>query len=112
MAGAVVYVNGVEAVRRGMPATTPGYMTFATGVVSGTNQWTWFPLALNLSYFTSGPNTIAVEVHQGDNVDPDLAFNLWIELACVAVGGLGWRRVRAPGLCTTPVWRTTGCVFV
>ena len=58
--GIVVYVNGVEVNRANMPAGTIAYNTLA----SSTNYTTGGTFSIPASYFTSGDNIIAAEVHQ------------------------------------------------
>ncbi len=59
--GAVVYVNGVEAVRENMPSGTVTRKTLASSNVRSVAQTTF---AIPPSALVVGDNTIAVEVHQ------------------------------------------------
>jgi predicted RNA-binding Zn ribbon-like protein len=74
--GAVVYVNGVEAVRSNMPSGTIGYLTLASSAVNGGNETTYFPFTVPKTALVAGTNTIAVEVHQNARNSSDLSFNL------------------------------------
>lgn len=72
--GAVVYVNGVEVLRLGMPAGDIGYTTapdrsVANAVLEG-------PISLSSSLFVAGDNVIAVEVHNVTTDSSDLVFGL------------------------------------
>lgn len=76
--GAVVYVNGVEVFRSGMPAA-PAPITFATRAstdANGANETTYFQVVLAASALVEGENTIAVEVHQFSPSSSDLRFDL------------------------------------
>lgn len=76
--GAVVYLNGTEVFRSGMPAAPAeiSYTTRALSEQSGTNETNYFPMSLPLSALVSGQNTIAVEVHQFTAGNTDLRFDL------------------------------------
>ncbi len=79
--GAVVYLNGVEVFRTGMPAAPAviSYTTRATSDQAGTNETTYFSSVLPLSALLPGGNTIAVEVHQFSASSPDLRFDLTLD---------------------------------
>jgi uncharacterized repeat protein (TIGR01451 family) len=76
--GAVVYVNGVEVHRSNMPAGTITYGTPASSGVEGANEDVTFDIPA--SYFVTGNNQIAVEVHQREVINSangnDLSFRL------------------------------------
>ncbi len=74
--GAVVYVNGVEVVRDNMPTGTIAHGTLASSNVGGAAESTVYPFFIPTSYFVSGNNTIAVEVHQDDATSSDLSFDM------------------------------------
>ncbi|MFN0128017.1 MAG: hypothetical protein ACKV19_15160, partial [Verrucomicrobiales bacterium] len=76
--GAVVYVNGVEVFRTGMPAAPAviAYSTPASADVNGVNETTYFATLLALNALVEGENTIAVEVHQRTPSSTDLRFDL------------------------------------
>ncbi len=79
--GAIIYVNGVEVWRTGMPEGPITYSTFAvTDPVAqsdGQNEMTVFTSPLiSPSVFQNGVNTIAVEVHQLNNISSDLGLDL------------------------------------
>ena len=76
--GAVVYINGQEVFRTGMPAA-PAPITFTTRASAdqnGANETTYFPLVLPLNALAVGQNTIAVEVHQVATNNSDMRFDL------------------------------------
>lgn len=60
--GAVVYLNGTEVLRQNMPAGTVNYSTMALGQVADANYSG--PFVLPSAPLVSGPNILAVEVHQ------------------------------------------------
>ena len=77
--GAVVYLNGVEIWRdTNMPSGIITNQTPAISGLGGTNESTW--LTLNLpestqSLLLTGPNLIAIEVHQNAITSSDLAMD-------------------------------------
>ena len=74
--GAIVYINGVEAVRLRLKNGNISYNTFANSESLENELYIFSPPA---SSFVSGTNVIAVEVHQHNNADSDLSFALNIE---------------------------------
>ncbi|YCM45245.1 lamin tail domain-containing protein [Verrucomicrobiaceae bacterium 227] len=76
--GAVVYLNGTEVWRNGMPENGPiTFTTPATNAAGGDDetifhQFNDLPLAL----LAKGTNTIAVEVHQNAATSSDISFDL------------------------------------
>jgi hypothetical protein len=74
--GAVVYVNGVEAVRDNMPTGTISAGTFASTDRTGGPENAFRPFTFSPSLLHTGTNTIAVEVHQRSNTSSDLSFDL------------------------------------
>jgi hypothetical protein len=74
--GAVVYLNDVEVFRNNLPAGPVGYRTLALGTVSGTDETNVYANALNPALLVSGPNVVAVEVHQDRTNSSDTRFNL------------------------------------
>lgn len=75
--GVVVYVNGVEVLRDNMPAspTVISNTTYANSEVADDGN-TPQSFTIPVSAFSSGINTIAVEVHQGTASSSDLSFDL------------------------------------
>ncbi|MBG0737867.1 PKD domain-containing protein [Paeniglutamicibacter antarcticus] len=75
--GVVVYVNGTEVIRSGMPT---GPITFRTYATTGfrTAKAAASPVTVNvpLSLLVDGVNTIAVETHLNYHATPDLSFDL------------------------------------
>ncbi|MHA7963211.1 S-layer homology domain-containing protein [Paenibacillus sp. CAU 1782] len=75
--GAVMYVNGTEVFRAGMPEGTITYSTFATSNKSNPVLYNEIdltaPLKANLQ---DGDNVIAVEVHQSTLTSSDLYFDM------------------------------------
>lgn len=74
--GAVIYLNGREFVRSNMPTSSITYKSLAPSVVSSTNETTYFSYPVDPSYFVTGNNVIAVEVHQNAANSSDLGFDL------------------------------------
>ena len=75
--GAVVYLNGTEAGRTGMPAGTVNYLTLAAMPgASGADEYSFFPMTVASSLLVEGENVLAVEVHQNARTSSDLSFAL------------------------------------
>jgi len=72
--GAVVYLNGSEAVRDNMPSGTITYSTFAGGRVGGDAEDTFYLHDLSPALLVDGTNVIAVEVHQRTLTSSDVSF--------------------------------------
>lgn len=71
--GVAVYINGVERYLSNL-TTNPGYLTLATNADDQGN--TIQTISLSSAFFTSGENTIAVELHQSGAASSDLKFDL------------------------------------
>jgi hypothetical protein len=75
--GAVVYINGVEVFRSNMPNGPVTYTTLASVSVGSTDEYKFFPSPpIDPALLVPGDNTIAVEIHQYNNSNADLEFNL------------------------------------
>ncbi|WP_462317034.1 C10 family peptidase, partial [Marinilabilia sp.] len=74
--GAIIYVNGQEAFRCGMPDGSITYTTLGTGDVGGDAETTYFDYHLSGDLFVQGENIVAVEVHQGDPGSSDMGFDM------------------------------------
>jgi uncharacterized repeat protein (TIGR01451 family) len=73
--GYVIYINGVEAARGNMPTGAVAHTTYASSAIEDIVATHMIPA----SFFTSGTNTIAVEIHQANAGSSDLSFNLRLE---------------------------------
>lgn len=73
--GAVVYINGVEVARLNLPGGTVGFTTKPLASVGGAAENTPVTVALPISAFHNGTNTIAVEVHNRGIRPGDLSFD-------------------------------------
>ena len=76
--GAVVYINGVEAIRSNMPTGVITNQTTAFGADEN-DEISYLNFPLSTSLFTDGENNISVEVHQTSATSSDLSFDLEIE---------------------------------
>ncbi len=74
--GAIVIVNGNEVMRANMNQGTNSYTSGAYTAIGGTEEALLFELLLTKNTFTTGSNTIAVEVHQDGVTSADLSFDL------------------------------------
>jgi hypothetical protein len=70
--GAVFYLNGTEVHRQNMPATNILYGTLASGNL-GIPSFTG-PVAIPLANLMTGPNLLAVEIHQATTNNNDFDF--------------------------------------
>jgi hypothetical protein len=74
--GAVVYINGKEVYRSNLPTGMVLYSTRASANVDGTAESTWTNKTIPSSCLKKGRNVIAVEIHQYNENNSDLSFNL------------------------------------
>ncbi|MFT5108786.1 MAG: hypothetical protein ACI9UA_004430, partial [Pseudoalteromonas tetraodonis] len=76
--GAVVYINGTEVWRSGMPtAGAITYTTLATNSAGGTDETVFHQKGdVSPGLLRDGANTIAVEVHQNMVTSSDISFDL------------------------------------
>lgn len=74
--GAVVYLNGVEVMRDNMPEGAIQFQTFASAVVGGAEENTFYYRDIDVGLLRQGANTLAVEVHQVNAESSDLSFDL------------------------------------
>lgn len=75
--GIVIYINGVERARDNMPAGVPVFGTLAAAdIVPGAAENVSFNLSP--SFFTTGANTIAVEVHLRTNTSTNMSFDMQV----------------------------------
>ncbi|MDF2457269.1 MAG: putative phosphatase [Cytophagaceae bacterium] len=72
--GAVVYINGVEALRSNMPEGVINHQTF-----SSSNNEAVISQLIPASFFVTGNNVIAVSMHQTNLTSSDLSFDLALE---------------------------------
>jgi len=75
--GAVVYLNGTEIYRVGMPAGQPGHTTTAVRTVGDASQEG--PFMVPGSGLVSGVNVLAVEVHQTNAGSSDVVWGMMLE---------------------------------
>ena len=73
--GAVVYINGVEAVRSNMPSGTISAGTLAAATVGGSDEQTFYEYQIDPSLLVAGVNVIAVEIHQSVANSSDISFD-------------------------------------
>lgn len=73
--GAVIYVNGEEVNREGMPSGNINYLTLGTGDVGGAMETTFTTFTIQSDVFVEGTNVVAVEIHQGEPNSSDIGFD-------------------------------------
>ena len=74
--GIVIYVNGVEVARNNMPTGTINYTTLASTNISGSGGSDVNTVNVASSFFQTGTNVIAVELHQVSASSADVTFDL------------------------------------
>ena len=74
--GAIIYLNGTEALRSNMPSGIISYDTFASSAVSGSDEDTFFEWVISANEITDGQNVVAVEIHQVSGSSSDISFDL------------------------------------
>lgn len=75
--GAVIYINGVEVQRVNLPPGVINYNTLSSSAVTFYNQ----QFSIPSSFFTSGNNVIAVEIHQYTPTSTDCLFDISLNAA-------------------------------
>ena len=73
--GAVIYLNGNEVYRLGMPAGPIAYNTFAVAAADYSDDVS----TIATSAFVPGVNVLAVEMHQGSATSSDISFALQLQ---------------------------------
>ncbi|MHC4499808.1 MAG: purple acid phosphatase family protein, partial [Planctomycetota bacterium] len=74
--GAVVYLNGTEAVRHNMPGGTILFTSTASSTVNGGNESALYSFDISPSLLVNGDNVLAVEIHQVSSNSNDISFNV------------------------------------
>ena len=74
--GVLVYLNGVPIFTNNLPAGTINYLTYAPGVVGGTDETTFYSQPVDPALLVSGRNVLAAEVHQCNATSSDIIFDL------------------------------------
>ena len=74
--GAAVYLNGIEIFRSNLPSGTLSTITRASASVGGTDETTLYEATVDPKGFRTGPNVLAVEVHQFAPDSSDIRFAL------------------------------------
>ena len=74
--GAILWVNGVEAVRQNLPEGDVGHLTWASTAIGDAAESAFTTHDLDAGLFVVGDNVLAVEVHQATATSSDLGFDL------------------------------------
>lgn len=74
--GGVVYLNGTEIFRSGMPNGEILYSTEANNTATNEEESTFFAQAVFPTLLVDGNNVIAVEIHQTNATSSDISFDL------------------------------------
>ena len=77
--GAVIYINGQEAIRTEMmPIGTINHSTAARQSSNSSNENNFYTYKVSASYLVNGVNTIAISMHNRSNTNSDLSFDCFI----------------------------------
>ncbi len=87
--GAIIHLNGSEAVRQNMPAGTVDYQTWAAANVAGVDEDTFHASSVDPSLLVPGTNRLAVEVHQINGSSVDMSFDLEVVAEAIKDTGAG-----------------------
>ncbi len=85
--GAIVYINGREAGRSNMTNGTV-YSGTTLAPASTTDEVTFFPVTVPVSYLVEGRNVIAVEIHQASLSSSDVSFDAELKSTGGSSGGM------------------------
>lgn len=77
--GAVIYLNGQEIARQNIPAGDITHLTLAPIAIGGAAESAFTTITLPATALQSGPNTLAVEVHQSAVTSSDISFDLSLQ---------------------------------
>jgi hypothetical protein len=77
--GAIIYINGAEALRFNMPAGTINYTTLAT-TADAIAEKTYQTFTINPKLLKPGNNCIAVEIHQYNVSSSDISFDMDMQI--------------------------------
>lgn len=77
--GVVVYLNGEEVMRNGMPEGAITYTTRANVTIGGADETTFLEQEIDPALLRAGENLLAAEVHQVNPTSSDLGFDLELE---------------------------------
>jgi hypothetical protein len=75
--GGIVYLNAVEIFRSNMPTGAVTYLTRTAGATG--SETALLQQGVNPALLQSGPNILAVEIHQQDTNSTDMSFELALE---------------------------------
>jgi hypothetical protein len=75
--GALIFVNGIEVLRRNLPAGMVDSNTMATANIEGMKEMVKYSFDIPKTAFRNGKNVIAVELHNGSNAN-DMGFDIEI----------------------------------
>jgi hypothetical protein len=76
--GGIVYLNGTEIFRSNMPEGPITFSTFASAVVGGADETTFYEHPVDPALLVDGANVLAVRIHQVNGSSSDLGFDLYL----------------------------------
>ena len=74
--GVVVYLNGLEVLRNGLPGGVIGYDTLANQVIGFELEDRFIQTLVPASLLVAGTNVVAAEIHQASVTSSDISFDL------------------------------------
>jgi hypothetical protein len=74
--GVIVYLNGTPIFTDNMPVPPINYLSLALVAIGGTDETTFYPLAVDPSLLVNGVNVLAAEIHQANATSSDIIFDL------------------------------------
>jgi hypothetical protein len=73
--GVIVYLNGTPVFTNNMPAAPITYLTYASAVIGGVDETTFYSQSVPSSLLVNGLNVLASEIHQANSNSSDLIFD-------------------------------------
>jgi hypothetical protein len=74
--GVILYLNGTRVFTNNMPAGPITYLTYASAVIGGVDETTFYSQSVPSSLLVNGLNVLASEIHQANSNSSDLMFDL------------------------------------
>jgi hypothetical protein len=107
---ALVFLNGHEISRSNLPDTPITFSTQALSAVTGPDESSFFLSSADSRFLRSGPNSLAVQIHQAGTTSSDLSFDLELSGSLtppppLVPSGSIWK-FRDTGIAPSPSWIT------
>lgn len=79
--GVLVYLNGTPIFTNNMPSPPINYLTYASAVIGGVDETTFYAQSVPASLLVAGTNVVAAEIHQANTNSSDIIFDLELSAA-------------------------------